>query len=72
MDRFHHFTPVAPKKPKKPKRDRKPDILARLRADFGDFVLSDENCEEVLREAGASYIERLSLATHAIKKQRIV
>ncbi len=44
----------------KAKRAPKPDILARLRADFGDYVLPDKTFDEVLREAGASHAERLS------------
>jgi len=54
---FAHILPAAPAKGK---RGPKPDILARLRADFGDVVIPDATVDEVLREAGASHAERLS------------
>ena len=38
----------------------KPDILARLQADFGDFVVTDECIEKLMHDAGESYIERVS------------
>jgi antitoxin (DNA-binding transcriptional repressor) of toxin-antitoxin stability system len=54
---FAHILPAAPPKGK---RAPMPDILARLRADFGDVVIPDETVNEILREAGASHVERLS------------
>jgi len=57
---FARLLPAGPVAPRKARRIPKPDILARLRADFGDFVLSDGACDEIVREAGSSYVERLS------------
>jgi antitoxin (DNA-binding transcriptional repressor) of toxin-antitoxin stability system len=54
------FARILPAAPPKAKRAPKPDILARLRADFGGFVLSDKACDEIMREAKASHVERLS------------
>ena len=54
------FARIHPAAPPKQKRAPKPDILARLRADFGDVVIPDETFEEIRHEAGASYGERLS------------
>jgi len=39
--------------PKK-KRSPKPDILARLRADFGDIVIPDETFHDIRHEVRAS------------------
>jgi hypothetical protein len=44
----------------------KPDILARLRSDFGDYVIPDVVMDEVLRYARSSYIERQFEATDEI------
>jgi antitoxin (DNA-binding transcriptional repressor) of toxin-antitoxin stability system len=38
----------------------KPDIMARLRADFGDFVMEDKTYDEIMHEAEGSHVERLS------------
>jgi antitoxin (DNA-binding transcriptional repressor) of toxin-antitoxin stability system len=54
------FARILPAGPPKGRRDSKPDILARLRADFGDLVIPDGTIDEVLREAGASHVERVS------------
>ena len=54
------FARISPSKAPKPKRVPKPDIMARLRANFGDYVIPDANIEEVLREARSSYVERIS------------
>jgi antitoxin (DNA-binding transcriptional repressor) of toxin-antitoxin stability system len=54
------FARILPASPPKGKRAPKPDILARLRSDFGDLVIPDEAFDEILREAGASHVERLS------------
>jgi len=54
------FARILPAAAPKGKCAPKPDILARLRADFGDFVVSDKTFDEILREAGASHVERLS------------
>lgn len=51
------FARILPAAPPKAKRAPKPDILARLQADFGKFVVTDESYEEVMREAGASHAE---------------
>ena len=53
------FARILPAAPPKGKRVPKPDILARLRADFGDFVIPDKQADEILREAGAGHVERL-------------
>ena len=53
------FARILPAAPPKKKRGPKPDILARLRADFGDFVIPDKTFDEVLRAAGADHGERL-------------
>ena len=52
------FARILPAMPQKGKRGPKPDILARLRADFGDFVVPDRAIDEILQEAGASHVER--------------
>jgi len=44
---------------KAPTHAPKPDILARPRSDFGDLVFPDWVVDKVLREATASYGERL-------------
>jgi antitoxin (DNA-binding transcriptional repressor) of toxin-antitoxin stability system len=54
------FAHILPAGPTKGKRVPKPDILARLKADFGDLLVSDDVYDEVTREAGASHGERLS------------
>jgi antitoxin (DNA-binding transcriptional repressor) of toxin-antitoxin stability system len=54
------FAHLMPASPGKGKRVPKPDILARLREDFGDYVVPDAVVDEILREARASYGERLS------------
>ncbi len=53
------FARIMPAEPPKTGRIAKPDILARLRADFGDFLVTDDIYDEVMREAG-SHAERLS------------
>jgi len=40
--------------PPKGRRAPKPDILARLRADFGDYVVQDDVFDHILGEVGAS------------------
>jgi antitoxin (DNA-binding transcriptional repressor) of toxin-antitoxin stability system len=54
------FAHILPATPAKAKPAPKPDILARLRADFGDFVVSDDTYDELMREAGTSHVDRLS------------
>jgi antitoxin (DNA-binding transcriptional repressor) of toxin-antitoxin stability system len=54
---FARLLPVAPPKGR---HAPKPDILARLRADFGSFVLPDKTVEHVIHEASASDVERIS------------
>jgi antitoxin (DNA-binding transcriptional repressor) of toxin-antitoxin stability system len=54
------FARLLPASPSRARRAPKPDILARLRADFGDFVVTDNTYEEIMREAGGSHVERLS------------
>ncbi len=54
------FAHLLPASPAAGGRAPKPDILARLRADFGDFVLSEDAYAEIMQEAGASHVERLS------------
>ena len=54
------FARILPATPPKGRRTAKPDIMARLHADFGDLVVPDTALDEVLREAGASHVERLS------------
>jgi prevent-host-death family protein len=54
------FARILPAAPSKSRRATKPDILARLRADFGDTVIPDSAVDEVLREAGSGHAERLS------------
>lgn len=44
----------------KKRKVQKPDILARLRADFGDLVVSDETYEELMRADGVTHVEGLS------------
>lgn len=51
------FALILPAEPAKPKRVPKPDILTRLQADFGNFVVTDKAYDEVMREAGASHAE---------------
>ena len=51
------FARIMPTAPVKTKLAPKPDILARLRADFGKFVVTDETYDEMMREAGASHAE---------------
>jgi antitoxin (DNA-binding transcriptional repressor) of toxin-antitoxin stability system len=54
------FARILPVEPPKGRRAPKPDIMARLRADYGGVVLSDNTVDHVLREAGASHVERIS------------
>jgi antitoxin (DNA-binding transcriptional repressor) of toxin-antitoxin stability system len=54
------FARIMPAAPAKTKGAPKPDILARLRADFGDLVVSDDAYDELMRDAGASHAGRLS------------
>ena len=54
------FAHILPAVPAKVKRAPKPDILARLRANFGDLVISDETYDEVMRQAGASHVDPVS------------
>jgi len=53
------FARILPVAPFKGKRAPKPDILARLRADFGALVVPDNTMDEILRGAGAGHGERL-------------
>lgn len=53
------FARILPVEPPKGRRAAKPDIMARLRADYGSLVLPDSVVEQVLREAGASHVERI-------------
>ncbi len=45
---FARILPVESPTPRKLKRAPKPDILARLKADFRDNVIPDETYEEVM------------------------
>jgi antitoxin (DNA-binding transcriptional repressor) of toxin-antitoxin stability system len=54
------FARILPAAPRNERRTGKPDIMARLRADFGDLVVPDATVDEILREAGGSHAERLS------------
>lgn len=54
------FARILPASPPVAGRSPKPDIMARLRADFGDFVVTDNTYDEIMREAGGSHVERLS------------
>jgi antitoxin (DNA-binding transcriptional repressor) of toxin-antitoxin stability system len=54
------FARILPVAPAKGRPAPKPDILARLKADFGDMILPDSAVEEALLEAAASHVERLS------------
>lgn len=53
------FAHLLPASSPKAKRVPKPDILARLKADFGDLVVADEVYDELMREAGTSDGPRL-------------
>jgi antitoxin (DNA-binding transcriptional repressor) of toxin-antitoxin stability system len=52
---FARIFPVDP--PKRP-RGPKPDIMARLKEDFGEVVMPDRVMDNVRRDANASYLER--------------
>ena len=54
------FARLFPVSPPKAGCAPKPDIMARLRADFGDFVVTDHTYDEIMGEAGGSHVERLS------------
>lgn len=54
------FARILPAAPKKGRRVQKPDILARLKSDFGDVVLPDEAFREVFVQVGEDYAARLS------------
>jgi len=54
------FARIFPASPPKARRTAKPDIMARLRADFGNFVVTDDTYDEIMREAGSGHVERLS------------
>jgi antitoxin (DNA-binding transcriptional repressor) of toxin-antitoxin stability system len=43
------FARIVPAMKSKKKKTSKPDIIARLRADFGDLVISDETYEELIQ-----------------------
>ena len=43
----------------------KPDYLARLRLDFGDYIIPDGAFDEAIRDARSSYGERLFETTEA-------
>jgi antitoxin (DNA-binding transcriptional repressor) of toxin-antitoxin stability system len=43
------FARIVPAMESKKKRAPKPDITARLHADFGDLLISDETYEELIR-----------------------
>jgi antitoxin (DNA-binding transcriptional repressor) of toxin-antitoxin stability system len=45
------FARLVPAKPKKPRRFKMPDIMARLRANFGDKVYSAEELARGLEES---------------------
>ena len=53
------FARILPAAPHKVRGAAKPDILARLRADFGNLVIPDGVIEEIIQEAGASHVDRL-------------
>jgi len=50
------FARILPVAAAKSRRTPKPDILARLQADFGTFVVTDEVYNEVRHGAGASHV----------------
>ncbi|MBV8215446.1 MAG: prevent-host-death protein [Verrucomicrobia bacterium] len=43
------FARIVPAMERKKKKTPKPDIMARLRADFGDLLISDETYEELIQ-----------------------
>lgn len=43
------FARIVPAMKTKKKTAAKPDIMARLRADFGDLLISDETYEELIQ-----------------------
>jgi antitoxin (DNA-binding transcriptional repressor) of toxin-antitoxin stability system len=45
------FARLVPAVPEKPRRFKMPDILARLRANFGDKVYSAEELQGVIQES---------------------
>ena len=45
------FALLVPAKPQKPRRFKMPDIMARLRANFGDKVYSAEEIQELIQES---------------------
>lgn len=47
------FARILPADAPKPKKAAKPDILARMKADFGEFVISDASYEEIMSGAGS-------------------
>ena len=54
------FARLLPATPVKGKGAPKPDILARMKADFGELIVSDAAYEELMQEARGSHVERLS------------
>jgi len=45
------FAHLVPAKPEKPRRFKMPDIMARLRANFGDKVYSAEELQALIQES---------------------
>lgn len=45
------FARLVPAKPKKPRRFKMPDIMARLRANFGDKVYSAEELQDIIHQS---------------------
>jgi antitoxin (DNA-binding transcriptional repressor) of toxin-antitoxin stability system len=54
------FARILPVVPPRGRNAPKPDIMARLRADFGTLILPDSTIDHVLHEAAASHVERIS------------
>ncbi|MBV8173108.1 MAG: prevent-host-death protein [Verrucomicrobia bacterium] len=54
------FAHVLPAMATRKKKTPKPDIMTRLRADFGDTLVSDEIYEELIRTDRMTHVERLS------------
>ena len=45
------FARLVPAKPEKPRRFKMPDIMARLRANFGDKIYSAEEIQGLIQES---------------------